>query len=303
MKKIFILFILVLSCSSVFSQELDCKISINHQQIQGTNVQVFKTLENSLMEFINNRKWTSAQYEMNERIRCSFNLTVKSYDEAEGRWECDMVIQATRPVYQSGYQSATFSFKDPDVNFNYREFDPLELRENQIDNNLLAVLAYYAYMIIGIDMDSMSPKGGTEMIVSAQNIVNASQMLNERGWKAFDDSRNRYALAYDYLDEGMSPMRQLIYEYHRKGLDEMSTNANRGRASITQAIALLKSARDNKPMSSLPVIFSEIKKDELINIYGLTSPSSQSERDEIFNIMSNINPSLNTDWNKIKSKQ
>lgn len=283
-------------------QELDCKVTINYAQIQGTNVQVFKTLEVALTEFISDRHWTQAQYEVNERIRCSMNLTVKSYNEAEGRWSCELIVQSTRPIYQSGYQSVVFSFKDNDVEFNYREFDPLELRDNQIDNNLTAVIAYYAYMIIGLDMDTMSPQGGTEMFHAAESVVTAAQTLNEKGWKAFDDSRNRYAIAADYLEEGMSPLRQLMYDYHRKGMDEMATNPTRARAAITTALAGLKQARESKPMSSLPVIFTEVKKDELINIYGGTSPAAQKEREEIYQIVSNINPSQNSDWVKIKSK-
>ena len=140
------------------AQELDCKVTVNHAQVQGTNVQVFKTLETALTEFINERHWTQAQYEINERIRCSMNLTVKGYNENEGRWTCELIVQSTRPVYQSGYQSTVFTFKDNNVEFNYREFDPLELRDNLIDNNLTAVIAYYAYLMIGLDMDTMSSK-------------------------------------------------------------------------------------------------------------------------------------------------
>ena len=151
-------------------------------------------------------------------------------------------------------------------------------------------------------MDTMAPKGGTEILRTAESIVTAAQSLNEKGWKAFDDSRNRYAVVTDYLDEGMSPLRQFMYDYHRKGLDEMATNATRGRVAVTTALSGLKQARDNKPMSSLPVIFTEIKKDELINIYGSTSPSAQKEREDVFQIVSNINPSLNSDWDKIKSR-
>ena len=195
-----------------------------------------------------------------------------------------------------------FTFKDPDVTFDYREFDQLELRDNQLDNNLIAIVAYYIYLMLGLDMDSMSPLGGTDLLYAAQNIVNEAQSLNEKGWKAFDSSRNRYALINDYLDEGMSPLRQLMYDYHRKGLDEMAVNATRGRAAITAAMPLLSEARSNKPMSSFPTVFTEIKRDELVNIYGLTSPANQKERDEIYQIVSTINPSFNNEWAKIKNK-
>lgn len=279
------------------AQELNCKVAINYSQIQGTNTQIFKTFETALTEFINERHWTQAQYEVNERIRCSMNITVKQYNEADGRWECELIVQSTRPVWQSGYQTTVFSFRDANIGFNYREFDPLELRENTIDNNLTAVIAYYAYLLIGLDMDSMSLEGGTEVLHMAENIVASAQTMDEKGWKAFDDSRNRYAIISDYMDEGMRPFRQLMYDYYRRGMDEMSTNAARGRAIVTEALASLKLARDNKPMSSLPVIFTEIKKDELVNIYG---PAAQKEKEEAYDIVSIINPSLNTEWEKIK---
>lgn len=296
------IFVVCLNIFTFSAQEIDCKVTVNHAQVQGTNVQVFKTFETALTEFINERHWTQAQYEINERIRCSMNFTVKGYDENEARWTCELIVQSTRPVYQSGYQSTVFSFKDDNIEFNYREFDPLELRDNQIDNNLTAVIAYYIYMMIGLDMDTMAPFGGTEILRSAEGIVTAAQTLNEKGWKAFDDSRNRYALITDYLDEGMKPLRQMMYDYHRKGMDEMATNATRARAAITASLAGWKQAKDTKPMSSLPVIFTEIKKDELVNIYGGTSPAAQKEREDVFQLVSNINPSQNSVWDKIKSK-
>mgnify|MGYP002935665345 FL=1 len=249
------------------------------------------------MEFINTRRWTQAQYEVNERIRCSMNLTVKEYNEADGRWKCELIVQSTRPVWQSGYQTVVFSFKDTDVAFNYREFDPLQLRDNVIDSNLTAVIAYYAYMIIGLDMDTMAPQGGTEVFRAAEDIVTAAQNLGETGWKAFDSSRNRYALVSDYLEDGMTPLRKLMYGYHRTGMDELSVNVTRARAVITSMLSGLKEAQQNKPMSALPGLFTEIKKDELINLY---SRAAMKEKEEICELLSSINPSLTTEWEKIK---
>ena len=271
------------------AQELNCKFTVNYSQIQGTSTQVFTTLENALMEFINTRRWTQAQYEVNERIRCSMNLTVKEYSE--------LIVQSTRPVWQSGYQTVVFSFKDTDVAFNYREFDPLQLRDNVIDSNLTAVIAYYAYMIIGLDMDTMAPQGGTEVFRAAEDIVTAAQNLGETGWKAFDSSRNRYALVSDYLEDGMTPLRKLIYGYHRTGMDELSVNVTRARAVITSMLSGLKEAQQNKPMSALPGLFTEIKKDELINLY---SRAAMKEKEEICELLSSVNPSLTTEWEKIK---
>lgn len=279
------------------AQELNCKFTVNYSQIQGTSTQVFTTLENALMEFINTRRWTQAQYEVNERIRCSMNLTVKEYNEADGRWKCELIVQSTRPVWRSGYQTVVFSFKDTDVAFNYREFDPLQLRDNVIDSNLTAVIAYYAYMIIGLDMDTMAPQGGTEVFRAAEDIVTAAQNLGETGWKAFDSSRNRYALVSDYLEDGMTPLRKLMYGYHRTGMDELSVNVTRARAVITSMLSGLKEAQHNKPMSALPGLFTEIKKDELINLY---SRAAMKEKEEICELLSSINPSLTTEWEKIK---
>lgn len=279
------------------AQELNCKFTVNYSQIQGTSTQVFTTLENALMEFINTRRWTQAQYEVNERIRCSMNLTVKEYNEADGRWKCELIVQSTRPVWQSGYQTVVFGFKDTDVAFNYREFDPLQLRDNVIDSNLTAVIAYYAYMIIGLDMDTMAPQGGTEVFRAAEDIVTAAQNLGETGWKAFDSSRNRYALVSDYLEDGMTPLRKLMYGYHRTGMDELSVNVTRARAVITSMLSGLKEAQQNKPMSALPGLFTEIKKDELINLY---SRAAMKEKEEIYELLSSVNPSLTTEWEKIK---
>lgn len=294
----FILLLCLWNGEDAKAQELNCDVSINYAQIQGTNTQVFQTLESALNEFINTRHWTQAQYEINERIRCSMALTVKEYNEGEGHWACELVVQSTRPVWQSNYQSVLFSFKDTEVSFDYREFDPLEIRENTVDNNLTAVVAYYVYLLIGLDMDSMAPMGGTEMLRKAENIVMLAQSIGEEGWSAFDSSSNRHALITDYLDPGMEPLRQLMYNYHRVGMDEMSTNATRARANITTALDGLKQSHENKPMSVWPSLFTEIKKDELINIY---TKAAANEKEQICDMLSAINPSMTTEWDKIKS--
>ena len=281
------------------AQELNCKVNINYSKIQGTNTQVFKALETALTEFINDRKWTSAQYTVAEKISCSMNITVKEHTD-DGAFKCELLVQANRPVYNSSYNTTLFNFKDVNFNFTYLEFDPLELRENQIDSNLTAVIAYYAYLIIGMDMDSMAPLGGTDVLRTAESIVTAAQTMSETGWKAFDDSRNRHGIITDYLDEQMKPYRQMIYDYHRMGLDEMAQNADRGRAKITVALEELKKAKESKPMSVLPQLFTEIKKDELVNVY---SKGTQAEKEQVYTMLVDINPALSTEWDKIKSSK
>ena len=290
--------LLFFSVYKLSAQELNCNVSVNYSQIQGTGTQIFKTLEDAVKDFINGRKWTHAQYDTGERIRCSMNIIVKEYSE-DGRFVCELQVQSTRPVWQASYMTPVFNFKDPDFAFNYLEFDPLELRDNTIDSNLTAVLAYYVYLIIGLDMDTMSPSGGTELLRSAESIVTAAQMVGEKGWRAFESSRNRHAIITDYLDEGMKPLRQLMYDYHRKGMDEMSLNASRARSNISTSLAELTKAKENKPMSVLPQLFTEIKKDELVNIYSAAAPK---EKEDMYTLLSGINPSLNSDWLKIKQK-
>ena len=281
------------------AQELEAKVVINSQKIQGTNKEVFKTLETALTEFLNNRKWTNQQYAQQERIVCSFNITVNQYSD-DGSFVCDIMVQSNRPVFNSSYNSTVFNFKDTEFAFNYKEFDQLEFKEDIIDNNLTAVMAYYALLIIGLDMDTMAPQGGTEVLQRVSTIVTNAEMLNATGWKAFDSDRNRHAIINDYMDGGMAPLRQLMYDYYRKGLDEMATNAERGRTNITTALAKLKEAKENKALSALPVIWTDIKKDALANIY---SKGTQKEKEEISAMLSEINPSQSTSWNKIKNSR
>ncbi len=289
----------VLRPAHLQAQELEAKVVINSQKIQGTNKEVFKTLETALTEFMNNRKWTNQQYGQQERIICSFNITVNQYND-DGSFVCDIMVQSNRPVFNSTYTTTVFNFKDTEFAFNYKEFDQLEFREDVIDNNLTAVMAYYALLIIGLDMDTFAPQGGTEILQRVTSIVNNAELLNAPGWKAFDSDRNRHAIINDYMDGGMAPLRQLMYEYYRKGLDEMATNAERGRTNITTALAKLKEAKENKPLSALPVIWTDIKKDELANIY---TKGTQKEKEEISTMMSDINPSQSNSWNKIKNSR
>ena len=278
------------------AQELEAKVVVNHSKIQGTNTSVFTTLQDAMTEFLNTRKWSNSQYTARERIACSFNLIVNEYSD-DGRFGCSLMVQANRPVYNASYNTTVLNFNDNAVDFNYIEHDKLEFSDDMIDNNLTAVLAYYAYLIIGLDMDTFAPKGGTDILHKAENVVNNAQMLNEDGWKAFGDSKNRHAIINDYMNGGMEPYRQLLYDYHRKGLDEMAQNAERGRSNITTSLAQLEKCKQDKPMSVLPQLFTEIKKDELLNIY---SKGTSKEKEEVCRILSLVNPSLTSDWEKMK---
>lgn len=291
------LFLLLLPGNS-FAQELEARVNINHQQIQGTSVSVFENLQTSLTEFINDRQWTNLQYRRNERITCNFNITVSKYVESENRMECSLIVQSTRPVYNSSYTTTVFSMKDPNFNFTFQEFDKLDFRADVIDNDLTAMIAYYVYLIIGLDMDTMAPNGGTDALRTVQTITNNAQNLSSKGWKAFEDSKNRYAIINDYMDSGMDVFRQMQYKYYREGLDVMAENPERGRSGITAAMDLLKQARENKPMSMLPQLFTEYKRDELVSIYK--GKRTSNEKEKIYETLMGINASQSSYWNQIK---
>ena len=281
------------------AQELQAKITINHAQISGTEKSVFDNLQQTLEQFVNDRQWTHLQFQKNERIVCNFNLQVTTYDKDQGIFTCKATIQANRPVYNSVYTTTLYNNVDENFMFKFAEFDQLEFNEEQIDNQLTALFAYYAYLLIGLDLDSFSPKGGEDVLQRCMNLTNNAQNLDYPGWKAFDNDRNRFAIINDYLDGSMEPFRQLQYDYYRKGLDEMANNAERGRTEITTALETgLKKAKENRPLSMLPQIWTDYKKDELANIYK--GKGTQKEKEAVFEILTSINPSQNKYWDQIK---
>ena len=278
---------------------MQAKIIINHAQIAGTEQGVFDNLQQTLEQFVNDRQWTHLQFQKNERIVCNFNITVTKYDRDQNLFTCKAMIQANRPVYNSAYNSTLYHNVDDNFTFRFAEYDQLEFNEQQVDNQLTALFAYYAYLIIGIDLDSFSPKGGEDVLQRCMSLVNNAQNLDFPGWKAFDSDRNRYAVISDYLDGAMDPFRQLQYDYYRKGLDEMVNNAERGRIEVTTALETdLKKAKENRPLSMLPQIWTDYKKEELANIYR--GKGTEKEKEAVYEILFSINPSQNKYWDQVK---
>lgn len=289
----------LLPCNKVVAQELNARITINHSQIQGTDNAVFDELQQTLTQFVNDRQWTALQFQKNERIPCSFNITVTKYDKSTNMFTCKAVIQATRTAFNSSYNTTIYSNQDNDFNFEYAQFDQLNFNEEAVDNQLTALMAYYAFLMIGINLDTFAPMGGEDVLQRCMNLANNCQNLNFPGWKAFDNDRNRFAIINDYLDGAMKPFRQLQYDYYRNGLDEMATNADRGRTNISTAIEEnLKKCHEDRPMSMLPQIWTDYKRDELANIYK--GKGTQKEKEQVYEILFGINASQNNAWQQIK---
>lgn len=280
------------------AQELNPTLAVNTSKIQGTDKDVFTSLEGAIREFLTHQVWTDYHFTDKERIQCNFNLTVNKYEKESGKMTCDLTIQSSRPVFGSTYNTTVFNYRDTEVEFNYTEQDRIEYTPGITpDNNLTAILAYYSLLIIGLDFDTMSPNGGTDILRQVENIAANAQSLGS-GWRSFDSQANRYSIINDYMNGSMASFRQLQYKYHREGLDDMSANADRGRATITESLELLRQAKQAKSTSALPTLFTEIKKNELINIY---SAGISKEKQQVKNLLSQVNPSLSNDWNTIKT--
>ena len=288
----------MLAVLGINAQELQVKVNVNHSKIQGTDASVFENLQQTMEQFMNERTWTELQFQKNERIQVNLNITVNKYNRDENRFECTALIQANRPVYNSTYVSTLYNNRDASFNFDFQQFDQLNFAEENIDNQLNALLAYYAMLLIGLDLDSFSPMGGTDVLQRCLVLVNNAQNLGFPGWKSFEDNRNRFAIINDYLDEAMKPFRQLQYDYYRKGLDEMANNAERGRSEISAALENdLQKAHQDKPLSLLPQIWTDYKKDELANIYK--GKGTQKEKQRIYDLLMAMNASQNNSWEKI----
>ena len=297
-KKALLSIILLLAVLGIKAQELQVKVNVNHSQIQGTDASVFENLKQTIEQFMNERSWTDLQFRENERIQCNFHITVNKYQRDENRFECTALIQSNRAIYNSTYNSTLYNNRDANFNFDFQQFDQLNFAEENIDNQLTALLAYYALLIIGLDLDSFAPMGGTDVLQRCLLLVNNAQNLGFTGWKSFEDSKNRFAIINDYLDEAMKPFRQLQYDYYRKGLDEMANNPERGRTEISAALEQdLKTAHEDKPLSLLPQIWTDYKKDELASIYK--GKGTQKEKQRIYDLLMGINASQNNSWEQI----
>lgn len=298
MLKQIIIIIITLLPLSVKAQELICTVEVNAQQIEGSSKSVFETLKESISEYVNTRKWTNATFAPNEKIECRMYFTIKSY--SDDRMKGDLQVQLSRPVYNSTYTTTLLNFKDTKIEFDYREGDPLVFSENTFENNLTAIINFYVYLFLGIDFDSFSPLGGQPYYEKASSVVQMAQSSGETGWKAFEDNKNRSAVLSSYTENNTAGIRQLLYNYHRRGLDEMVVSPDKGRAIITESLTEIERIGKNAPMSVALSIFRDSKLDELVNIY---SKAPQTERLKAYDILSPIYPTDTERLNKIKTPE
>lgn len=300
MRKTFrnILTAILLCCGAVPSaaQEFRCDVEVNADQVEGTIKSTFETLQEAINSYMNETKFSDATFSPVEKIECRLFFTINEY--ADDRVKADLQLQLSRPVYNSTYTTTLFNFRDSRVEFNYRDGDPIVYNEQQPESNLTAILDFYANLFLAIEFDSFSPKGGQRFYDRAASIVQQQQSSGEVGWRTFEDTKNRAAVLNSYTESNTAAMRDLLYNYHRKGLDEMVTSPDKGRSVITDQLKIVKGIYDNAPMSVALSIFRDSKLDELVNVY---SKAPETERKDVYDLLQPIYPTESQRLNDIKN--
>lgn len=277
------------------AQELNCQVTFNTDQIEGTNKQVFETLQQAVSEYMNTTVFTNAQFAANEKIDCRMFFTIKEYKD--DTFTGDLQVQSTRPVYNSSYTTTLINFKDTKLEFAYRENEPLVYSVNNMESQLTAILNFYAFLFLAVDFDSFAPNGGEPYFERLQQIVQMAQSSGESGWKAFEDTKNRSAVLSGFTDAATSGIRKLLYDYHRTGLDNMSVSVDKGRAAVTESLGEIEKIYKGAPMSVMLSMFKDAKFDELVNIY---SKAPAEERTKIYNLLQPIYPTEEKRLDEIK---
>lgn len=268
------------------SQELNCKVSVVHRQIQGSNTAIFQTLENALNEFVNNRKWTNDEFSQKERIDCNLLINLSKMENNE-YFSGSITVQARRPVYNSTYNSLLINYIDRNFSFRYIEFDPIIFNENSFDSNLASVIGYYVYVILGLDYDSYSPMGGQPFFQVAEQIVNNAQNASESGWKPMESRNNRYWLVEQLLHDDFKPLRMFYYTYHRTGLDVMTEKPAATGPEIVKMLKTLEPSYEKQPSAILFQILSDTKYEEFVNLF---KPQDPGIRSEVGQLLKKIDP-------------
>jgi len=277
------------------AQELNCQVNVLTPQIQSSDKRIYTTLQTAIFEFMNNTKWTNDKYLKQERIECSMQITI-SERVSNDEFTASIQVQSNRPILKTSYNSPVFNFKDDDFDFRYLEYQTLEYNQSGSNPNLIAVLAFYANIILGIDYDTFAPMGGGIYFQKAQSISANSQNLPEQGWKAFEGTRNRYWLAENFTNPIFKPVRQLLFDYHRKGLDIMADKKDDAVSTIAESIKNLEPVYREKPGSFLMQVLFTAKADEIVNIFSQAFPDVKSR---IVNTLNEIDPANGTKYQQI----
>ena len=289
------IFFVLASAPLAAAQELNCQVTFNTDQIEGTNKQVFETLQQAVSEYMNTTVFTNAQFAANEKIDCRMFFTIKEYKD--DTFTGDLQVQSTRPVYNSSYTTTLINFKDTKLEFAYRENEPLVYSVNNMESQLTAILNFDAFLFLAVDFDSFAPNGGEPYFERLQQIVQMAQSSGESGWKAFEDTKNRSAVLSGFTDAATSGIRKLMYDYHRTGLDNMSVSVDKGRAAITESLSEIEKIYKTSPMSVILSMFKDAKFDELVNIY---SKAPAEERSKVYNLLQPIYPTEEKRLEEIK---
>ena len=281
---------------TAYSQELTCTVTVNSDQVSQTNQQIFQTLERSLNDFMNKTKWTNRIYRENERVNCRMFITVTQFEN--NFFEANIQIQSSRPVFNTSYESPVFNYKDNDFNFNYIEFQPLVFNENIFESNLIGVMAYYAYIILGLDADTFSLEGGTELYKKAQQIVTQAQGSNFSGWsQSATSNRTRFVLIDNLLSNTFREYRIAMYNYHRKGLDILGDNNSTGKQVISGSMRLFETLIKRRPNAFLIQTFFDAKAEEIRNIF---SDGPKVDIVALKETLNRVAPFYTSTWNEIK---
>lgn len=279
--------------------ELNCEVEVNAQQVANANKEVFDALKDAISEYMNSTKWTDAHFAINERIQCKLFFAIKEYNDGTNQMKGELTIQSQRPVYNSSYTTTLINFKDTKIDFTYQSGEQLVFSQQEWQSSLTGLLNFYAYLIIAIDCDTFAPNGGDPYYDQAAAVVRMAQSTGESGWKAFEDNKNRSAVLSAYTDKATAPIRTLLYDYHRQGLDQMVVSVDKGRNTITKSLENLKKIYDVQPMSVALSMFRDAKLDELINVY---SKANTSEKQQVYDLLSEIYPTELERLKKIKEE-
>ena len=296
-KLIALLFFAPAFCS--FAQELNCQVTVSSQQVQGTdNKRIFDNLQKQVYDFMNTRKWTNDVFATNERIECTMFINITARPDNGNFFKATLQVQSRRPAFKTSYNSPLFNYNDQNFEFTYIENQPFDFNVNTYTNNLTAMFAYYAYVILALDYDSYSPLGGTEYWQKAQQIVNNAQNGSDAGpgWKSFDSNKNRFWFIDNILNSMYNPIRNFYYQFHRKGLDVMYEKTEAGRSEIFKSIQGLMELHKLRPASYNMQLLFNAKADEIINIFKEATPTEKTAVIEVLNI---IDPSNANKYAKI----